>query len=455
MTKKLLTIVADGFKNIMKGIGTSKDPRTQVLYQKGLRIDQVTANDLYVYNWLAAKVIDIPIDDATRKWISLQIADAEKKEEIEEIINEFDVKGATNLAAKWARVFGGAVILAIIEGDDQEEPLDVERIKPGSLKNFIVLDRYNIYPDSVNRDILSGNFGQPEFYTVSRDGQRIHHSRLVKFEGIIPTIMELEQQNYWGTSLFTKVFEPISDSQIVSQSINNLVYESNVDVYMINGLNELIAEGRDDLVVKRLKIAHEMKGTINGIALDKEDGYEKKSNTFTTLPDIDDRFMQKVSGASGIPMTRLIGVSPSGMNATGESDMQNYYDEVQSLQENVLRPKIDWLFKIVMASALSETEEIKYDFRPLKQLTEVEQAEVDNKNAARDDIYLRNDIIKPSDVLAQLSEDGTYITIDENRVEAEKEEEELDFGKEEEEGSESISSEESEGAGVEVSEGTE
>lgn len=428
---KITSYIADGFKNILKGLGRSKDPRTQVSYQMGLRIDQITANNLYVYNWLAAKVVDIPIDDATRKWRNILISDPDKKKEIEDMMKEFDVKGKVNLASKWARVFGGAAILAIIDGVDQEEPLDVDRIRPGTLKNFIVLDRYNLYPDVFNRDILSSNFGKPDFYTVSRSGQKIHHSRLIKFTGIVPTLMELEQQNFWGTSIFTRLFEPISDSQITSQSINNLIYESNIDVYRINGLNNLVAEGNDELVIKRLKIASEMKSIINGIAIDKEDEYDKKTNTFTTLPDIDDRFMQKVAGAADIPLTRLLGISPAGQNATGESDMLNYYDNIQAIQENNLRPKIDWLDSIIMAASFGSAESFEYIFNPLKQLTEIEQSDVNLKAAQRDQIYLDQDVINPMDALSELAETGTYISIDENRIEEEQNLRELEFSEEE------------------------
>lgn len=426
---KIIHFVKDGFKNIIKGLGTAKDARQATTYVRGLKINQQLANDLYVYNWLAAKIVDVPIDDATRKWRTLLIQDPDKKKEVEDLLKEHDVKSHVNLAAKWARIFGGAVILAIIDGEDQEMPFDVEKMRPGSLKNFIVLDRYNIEPHMINRDITSDNFGKPEFYVVNRSGQKIHHTRLVKFDGIIPTIRELEEQNYWGTSILTKLWEPISDSQTVSQSINNLIYETNVDVYRINGFNALIAEGKDDLVVKRLKIAHEMKSMINGIALDKDDEYDKKQNNFANLHQIDDRFIQKVSGAADIPVTRLLGISPAGQNATGESDMLNYYDNVQSLQENILRPRIDWLDAVILADA-GFKEEFEYEFKPLKQLTEIEQATVTQQRAQRDQIYLDQDIIQPSDVMAQLAEDGTYVTIDENRVEEEKAGEELDFDEE-------------------------
>lgn len=426
-TNPILSFVKDGFANVMKGLGTSKDPRTKVTYEMGIRITQKIANDLYTYNWLAAKVVDSPVDDATRKWRTLLIPDAEKKKEIEDKYTELDIKSKVNQAAKWARVFGGSVIIAIINGDDQEEPLEIDKIKPESLSNFIVLDRHMLYPGEINRNILSDNFGRPDYYMVSRNGQKIHESRLIKFEGSLSTIQEYERQNYWGNSIFTTMFEPISDSQVTSQSIGNLVYEANVDVYRLAGFNALVAEGRDDLVVKRLKLAHEMKGIINGIALDKEDEYEKKDAKFNQLPQIDDRFMQKVSGASNIPVTRLIGISPAGMNATGDSDMYNYYDDVQSFQENQLRPRLDWIDSIVTASCFSDSESFEYEFAPLKQLTEVEQSDVDLKTAQRDQVYLDQDIIQPADVLAQLAEDGTYVSIDELRVEEEKAAQELDL----------------------------
>lgn len=425
-TMKTIMKTLDGFKNILKGLGTSKDGRNYNQYAQGKIINQQEANILYIYNWLLAKIVDIPVDDATRKWRSLIISDPEEKKTAEDALESFDVKGNINQVLKWARVFGGAAVIAIIEGEDPESPMVIDRIRPGTLKNFIVLDRYNLFPESSNRDILSKNFGKPEFYNVSRGGQRIHHTRVYKFLGATSTIRELEQQNFWGNSIFTRLLEPVTDSQTTSQSISNLVLESNVDVYMINGLNSLVAEGRDDLVTKRLKIAHEMKSIINGIAIDKEDGYEKKSNNFATLDKIDEEFKQSVCGAADIPYTRLWGKSPAGMNATGESDMLNYFDNIQSIQENDLRPGINWMDSIILSSADIEGP-LQYEFKPLKQLTEVEQADVDSKNAIRDRTYIDAAVIEPSDVMAQLAEDGTYVSIDENRVEAERDKEDLGF----------------------------
>ena len=447
----------DGFKNIIKGLGDpDKDPRMSTTFTRGKLITQQIANDLYVYNWIAAKGVNIPIDDATRKWRNLLIKDPEEKKEVEDIMSKFDVKGKINLAMKWARVFGGSVIIIVIDGEDPEEPLDIERIRPDSLKNLIVLDRYNIHPGTIDRNILSDNYGSPEYYMVHREGQVIHSSRVLKFDNETTTLLESERNNFWGLSIFTKTWDAIADAGTMIQGIGNLVSEASVDVYKIKDLNALVAQGKDSVVINRLKLAHKMKSVINGIALDADDDYDKKASVFNTLPDIDDRYMQKVSGAFDIPLTRFLGISPSGLNATGDSDMKNYYDNVQSTQENDIRPKLNILDSVIMASAgIKET--LEYDFYPLHQLSETEQAEVDTKNKDRDIAYVDAGIIRESDVLANLAENGTYVTIDEIRVEKEIEEEELnlEFEEEQEENENSIANQEPEGAGNPVSEGTE
>jgi hypothetical protein len=427
-TAKLIT---DGFKNIIKGLGTEKDPRRSRTYERGIPITLEDAEALYSYNWLAKKVVDIPIDDATRKWRTLIISDPEKKKKIEDAMNFFQVKTKISIAMKWARVFGGSVIIIVIDGENPEEPLDIEKIRPNTLKNFIVLDRYNVYYTVVNRNVLDSNYGKPDYYQVVRDGQKIHASRVIKFDGVVPTIREAERNNYWGTSIFTYLMDVIADSQEVSASIANCVYESNVDVYKLKNLHDTIATNKDEIAVKRLKLAHQMKSMINGIALDADDGYDKKSNNFASLADIDDRAMQKVSGASDIPLTRLLGISPSGMNATGESDMLNYHDNIQAIQENRIRPALEIMDSLIMKSEFNDLEKLEFNFMPLKQLTEVELADISLKNANRDMMYLGQNVIKATDILAQLSESGTYVSIDENRVDEAKkleEEMELDLG---------------------------
>lgn len=424
-TNKIIT--TDGFENLLKGIGTSKDARIYNNFTKGIRTTQTLANDLYTYNWICGKAVDVPVCDAIQNWRTLLIEDPKKKKEVEEINKLFNLKGKIEQALKWARVFGGAAIIPIIDGEDLSKPLDISKIKKGSLKNLVVLDRYRLQASDVDNNILSDNFGRPNYYQVGSSGQTLHHSRVIRFDGDKPTIYEMERENYWGLSLFTRLWEPISDSQTVSQSISNLIFESNVDVYMIDGLNDLLAEGNDDLAVKRLKLAHEMKSVINGIALDKKDVYDKKTNSFADLANLDDRFMYKVAGAVPMPITRLIGREPAGMSATGEGDEKIYNKSLLSIQNNQISPALDLLDPIIMASAFGIVEYYNYKFNPIQLATPAEQADIDLKRAQLDAIYLADDVVTQIDIKTQLAENKTYVTITSASIEAEANESDVLF----------------------------
>jgi phage-related protein (TIGR01555 family) len=115
--------------------------------------------------------------------------------------------------------------------------------------------------------------------------------------------------------------------------------------------------------------------------LGENDSYESHQYTFGGIADVYDRFMMDVAGAAETPVTKLFGRSPAGMNATGESDMQNYYDTIEEKQENELRPVYDKLLPIIMMSTFGAVpDDFDYDFNPVRRAPEDEMADLASKN---------------------------------------------------------------------------
>jgi len=420
----------DGFKNILKGLGGVKDHHMHRRYAADGLIDRGIANSLFRDNWLFSKGIKIPIEDGVREWIDLVHNDPKVVNDMWDLLYQHDFKNKFATAAMWARVFGGAALLFIFDSEDMSEPLDVSRVKKGSLKNILVLDRYFLTARDINTDLMSSNFGLPDSYIVSRSGTIVHHTRVVPFFGLKTSIYDFEASGFWGIPVTQRVFSAIADTTEVSHGISSLVQESNIDVYQIKGLNELVAMSESDIVLKRLRIMNEMKSYINGVVLDAEDSFTKRSNTFSELPAIDDRFLQKVAGAFDIPMTRLLGISPAGQNSTGVSDLRNYYDNISAMQENEWRFKIDRCLAMVRAS-LGATDDLDFTFKPLYQMSEVEKANSENMRAQRDVTYMNMGAIELSDVMAELVKNETYSSITSERVEETKQFEEDTYGDDE------------------------
>ena len=416
-SKKKLPVVNDGFENLLTGLGTSKDAQSYMNFKRGTLLSQNLEfiSSLYSQNWLAAAVVNVPVDDMTRNWI--EILDEAKEEVLEKELSRLKAQKKINQALKWASAYGGAVIIMMIDdGRDMSEELTLSAIRNKGIKNLIVLDRWRITTGAINTNLLSPNFGLPEHYLVSRNGQQIHHSRVLRFDGEITSIEEFERNGYWGYSTFEKTWQPISNSQGLSLEIAGMTKESNIDVYGIEGLNEMIALGPEGeaAVTKRLTIAHQLKSYINGIALDSKDTYEKKSNAFGGLAELDDKFLLKVSGASRIPPSKLLGKQEAGLGDTGQSSLTNYYDDVSGRQENEMTEPLQRLLNVIYASSFGKPKEVVFEYAPLWQMSQEQQASISRTNADRDAVYVDRGIISIETVQKQLSSDQVYTNIDED-----------------------------------------
>lgn len=417
--KKKPPVTNDGFENLLTGMGTSKDPLTHTTFtrNRSLSQNQEFITSLYSQNWLAAAVVNVPVNDMTRNWIDIEIEDEAKEEQLEKALGKLKAKSKINQALKWAGAYGGAIIIMMVnDGRDMSEPLTVSAIRDKGLENLIVLDRWRVTVGPLDTNLLSKNFGYPEHYLVSRSGQKIHYSRVLRFDGEMPSIEEFERNGYWGNSTFEKTWSPISNSQTVSQEIAGMTKESNVDVYKIEGLNEMVALGPEGeaAVTKRLAVAHQLKSYINGIALDKNDDYEKKSNTFSGLGEIDDKFLLKVAGASQIPMSKLLGKTDAGLNGNGEGDLKNYYDNLSGRQEVEMNDPIQTLLDVAYVSEFGRVEQVAFEFNPLWQMTQEQISTIEANNATRDATYIDKGVVSVETVQKELASNGTYGSIEDD-----------------------------------------
>ncbi len=114
--------------------------------------------------------------------------------------------------------------------------------------------------------------------------------------------------------------------------------------------------------------------------LSKDDEFDTKTYTFSGLNDIYESFMLDIAGAAEIPVTKLFGRAPAGMNATGDSDLQNYYDMIGQKQTEQLQPVLDKLLPIMFISEFgSVPEDWDYSFNPVATPSENELADIVEK----------------------------------------------------------------------------
>lgn len=372
-----VSYLTDKLQNVVAGLGTMRDKASQSTYGTAFISDEQLLN-AYRGSWLSQKIVDIPAMDACRQWRNWQ-AESDQIELIEETELRLGVRQKVMEAKKLARLYGGAAIVIGDGSERTEEPLNVEAIQKDGLKYLTVLPKSKISAGELETDVASEFYNNPKNYSIQSGNSQsliVHPTRLVIFKGI--EAIGDYTLNEWGDSVLLPLLDSIKNMENTANNIAGLVFEAKIDVVRIpNFMQSIGREDYNQTILKRWQLAMTAKGNNGALLLDKDEEYQQKSASFATLPDILDRFMQLTSGGADIPATRLLGQAPAGMNATGESDMRNYYDRLSAMQELEMAPAMRRLDECIIRSALGlRPPDVHYIWASLWQISDKERAEI-------------------------------------------------------------------------------
>lgn len=371
----------DGLQNLVANLGTDRDKAAATSYV--LRV--MTAPELevaYRESPLARRIVDMPAEDAFREWRAWQApADAITALEAEE--KRLRLQWSLIRAAKDARLHGGsAIYIGVKDGADPSMPLNPRAIQKGGLQYLAVLGRYEITPGEIQRDPRQSGYGKPRVYTMQTGSASVtvHPSRLVVLTGEdIPTGSTLTVLDGWGDSVLNGVLDTIKRVDSTAANIASLVFEAKIDVLKVHDFFANLASRGESYVdewKRRNALVMAAKGINGTLLMDAQDEYEQKSASFGGLHEVMDRMMQMAASAAQMPMTLLFGMSPGGLNATGDSDIRGYYDRIKAMQSLEYEPAISVLDECLIRSALgARPDDLHYTWRPLWQPTGKERAE--------------------------------------------------------------------------------
>lgn len=401
----VVRFLSDKLVNFVANLGTERDKAAGSFYAPVLLTDEQLLN-AYRGAWFPRKVVDIPAKDATRRWRAWQ-ASKQQIEKIEAEEKRLQVKARTMEALIKARLWGGAAIFIGTGDRDTSQPLEPDRLGKGGIKYLTVMSRRDLSATEQDRDVMSPNYGKPKAYRLGGSAIEIHPSRLVIFTGADIPDQDLASGNQfgWGDSVLQAVFEAIQQIDSTMANVASLIFEAKVDIIRVpdfmQGMNDKEYEKK---LLERFRLAATAKGINGCLLLDKDEEYDSKSANFGTLPDIIDRFLQNGCGAADIPATRMLSQSPAGMNSTGEADLRNYYDRIQSSQELDITPAMALLDECLVRSALgSRPPEIHYVWNSLWQTTAKERADI-GKTTAETIKTIAETKLFPADALSKAAE---------------------------------------------------
>lgn len=330
-------------------------------------------------------------DEMTKRWIEFKVdgeddsALADDLKTLQKASLDFGLKDIFNEAAQKCDFDGGCLVY-INTGETRDEVLerplymDPNIIGQGSIKGFVLVEAVNLYPGLYNAvDPLRKDYFRPDHWMVL--GRKIHRSRFLYFAPNKLSVLLRPAYNFFGiptaqlaldyVAHFTKTREA---AQRLLTKFSQMVFKSDVLAQILSGGSSL------DDVNRRMQLFAQYRDNDSIVLIDREkEDIVKLDTPLNGVIDVPRQALEFVAAMFRMPVVKLLGISPAGMNATGEYDESNFYEHVSSKQEKILgRPveTINKLLQLHLFGAIRPT--IKAEFCALTEEDETQKATTQN-----------------------------------------------------------------------------
>ncbi len=319
-------------------------------------------------NPLISAGVETLADEMTKKFVELSYTSEIKKNEvgisnsnklIEFIridLKKFDIQNLLRKAAEMIGYYGGCLIY-IDTGTPENllnSPLILDSVTfpKNSLKRFHIIDPINCSPGRYNSiNPLSKDYFMPSTWLVS--GKEIHASRFLYFSGKDAPLLYKPSYNFFGIPLAQLAWEYVMHFTKSRDAAARLLTKFSLTALKTNMSGALAGEGTSSLEA-RLSYFVEKQNNNGIFALDKEqEELVKLDTSLSGTTEIVRQSLEMIATVFRIPAVKLLGISPSGFNATGQSDIHNFYDYCTSMQEKQLSSNLKKIIELLQINSFS------------------------------------------------------------------------------------------------------
>jgi uncharacterized protein len=357
-------------------------------------------------------------DESTRKWIEIKsksddAGQADRIADLEAEMKRLGVRRAFNTVSRHDGFFGRAhLYLDTGDTDDRPElmkslgttPKEIKRkLSKGQLRALKTVEPVWCYPARYDAaDPLKDNWYRPESWFVN--GKEVHSSRLLPFVGReVPDLMK-PSFSFGGLSL-SQMIKPYVDNWLETrQSVNDIIKAFSVMVLKTD-LSGLLQSGGAELD-RRIAVFNNYRNNKGVMAISKAD--EDFANVAAPLGSLDKlqaQAQEHMAAPPRIPLIKLTGITPSGLNASSDGELRAFDERQHGYQESFYEPHLGYVFKLVQINLWGEVDEdLEYRFKPLFELNEEQQANVDKIKAETDAILIDKSVLAPAESRKRLAE---------------------------------------------------
>lgn len=376
-----------------------------------ITFNRIMLTYLYTGNGIFQTAIQLPVQDAISRGIEIESGEMDAID-IDELMKWWEKNNLWDTFLNyrtWVRLFGGGAII-INTNQDPEKPLNMKKLQNTPIE-FYELDRWQIEYNSfgTTHDIYSGDWADPEFYYLH--GQKIHKSRVIRGTGKRAPSYVRRQLRGWGMSEGERMIRDLNIYLKTQDVLYEILDESKIDIYHIKNLaNKLLTAGGTEKIRNRVQAANEIKNYVNALVLDTEESYEQKSMSFTGVAEVMRENRTGMAASIRMPVTKLFGLSASGFN-TGESDLENYNNMVESEERGPMRTDIRRILDIGCMVVFGYIPTYDFKFPSLRVMNSIDEEAVKTSKLNRSLALYDRGIIDAQE-LAEISRKDDILEIE-------------------------------------------
>lgn len=342
----------DGWLNLITGMGTEgRDRGANTSFEAKPWLTATECANLYHHDDICGTIANIFPEEALRRGHEIT---GPKKAYLDACFRNLGAVGKIQKGASTSRALGGALgVMMIDDHQTADQPVDWSR--PWPVLCLDVYDRREAMRFNYQSDPTHREYANPKVFQIqpAYGGQTIfvHTDRILWFRGEETLNREREQLAGWDASVYQKVWDVCQKFANGYLSLDNMMTDASQAVLKIHGLLGLLGSpGGKELAQTRATLFDLNRGTGRTMFIDadKNEAFDKIKTDFAGVADVADRLASRLSAATRIPVTVLMGVSPAGMNATGESDIRLWYDRVETYRRDQIAPHFEKLIKVLI-----------------------------------------------------------------------------------------------------------
>lgn len=322
---------------------------------------------------LMSKVLSILSETPFSKGGEITNLEKEQADELLDKADKFKLNKIFIKALRSTYSMGGCLLYIETDDADLSEPLDLKTYDCRKIKNFIQIDPINISAVNVNTsEPARTDYMNPSMWYVVGLGV-VHSSRFLKFEDNVPESLLRPLCMYFGTPLTNLIKQDIANTNLATQGLANLINRSRY--LFLRTDDQSYTTGNIRNFNARLRVMSQTQDNFMFTPLKSTEDVSQQTMSLSGFAETTEFLYTIISAKTSIPVTQLLGVSASGMNATGEGDRRQWYDKVEAIR-SLVKDNYEIALGIIAGKEDGIFKEIHYTFNPLETPNEKEIAEI-------------------------------------------------------------------------------